>query len=34
MQDVLAYIDKHRARFVDELIEWVKIPAISSDPAT
>ena len=29
MQDVLAYIDKHRARFVDELIEWVKIPAIS-----
>ena len=33
MQDVLAYIDKNRARFVTELAEWVKIPAISSDPA-
>ena len=33
MEDVLSYIDKNRARFVDELAEWVKIPAISSDPA-
>ena len=33
MEDVLAYIDKNRARFVAELAEWVKIPAISSDPA-
>jgi len=32
MQDVLAYIDAHRSRFVRELTEWVKIPAISSDP--
>jgi acetylornithine deacetylase/succinyl-diaminopimelate desuccinylase-like protein len=31
MQDVLAYIDKNRSRFVSELAEWVKIPAISSD---
>jgi len=32
MQDVIAYIDAHRKRFVDDLIEWVRIPAISSDP--
>jgi len=29
---VLAYIDQHRERFVGQLAEWVKIPAISSDP--
>ncbi len=33
MKDVLAYIDENRARFVSQLAEWVKIPAISSDPA-
>jgi acetylornithine deacetylase/succinyl-diaminopimelate desuccinylase-like protein len=33
MQAVLSYIDKNRARFVEELAEWVKIPSISSDPA-
>ena len=33
MQDVLAYIDENRARFVEDLAGWVKIPAISSDPA-
>ena len=33
MDSVLAYIDQHRERFVSELAEWVKIPAISSDPA-
>ena len=33
MDQVLAYIDTHRARFVDELADWVKIPAVSSDPA-
>ena len=33
MKDVLSYIDANRARFVTELAEWVKIPAISSDPA-
>jgi acetylornithine deacetylase/succinyl-diaminopimelate desuccinylase-like protein len=33
MEDVLAYIDGQRTRFVQELTEWVKIPSISSDPA-
>ena len=33
MDPVLAFIDQHRARFVDELIAWCKIPAISSDVA-
>jgi acetylornithine deacetylase/succinyl-diaminopimelate desuccinylase-like protein len=33
MDDVLRYIDTNRARFVDELATWVRIPAISSDPA-
>jgi acetylornithine deacetylase/succinyl-diaminopimelate desuccinylase-like protein len=33
MQDVLSYVDQHRARFVEELKDWVRIPAISSDPA-
>jgi acetylornithine deacetylase/succinyl-diaminopimelate desuccinylase-like protein len=33
MDDVLSFIDQNRNRFVDELKEWVKIPAISSDPA-
>jgi acetylornithine deacetylase/succinyl-diaminopimelate desuccinylase-like protein len=33
MQEVLAYIDANRARFVRELAAWVRIPAISSDPA-
>jgi acetylornithine deacetylase/succinyl-diaminopimelate desuccinylase-like protein len=32
MDKVLAYIDQNRERFVKELIDWVKIPAISSDP--
>src|SRR5579883_574708 len=33
MQDVIAFIDANRKRFVDELVEWVRIPAISSDRA-
>jgi len=32
MEQVLRFIDDQRARFVDELATWVKIPAISSDP--
>jgi acetylornithine deacetylase/succinyl-diaminopimelate desuccinylase-like protein len=32
MQDVLAYIDQNRSRFLEELAAWVRIPAISSDP--
>jgi acetylornithine deacetylase/succinyl-diaminopimelate desuccinylase-like protein len=31
MDDVLAFIDQHRARFVDDLVAWCKIPSISSD---
>ena len=33
MDDAVAFIDRHRQRFVEELVEWVKIPSISSDPA-
>ncbi len=33
MDDAIAFIDAHRQRFVDELVEWVRIPSISSDPA-
>jgi acetylornithine deacetylase/succinyl-diaminopimelate desuccinylase-like protein len=33
MDQVLRFIDAERARFVDELATWVKIPAISADPA-
>ena len=33
MKDVVAFIDANRQRFVDELIEWVSIPSVSSDPA-
>ena len=32
MKDVISFIDAHRARFVDELKEWVRIPSVSSDP--
>ncbi len=33
MDKVLRFIDDQRARFVAELETWVKIPAISADPA-
>lgn len=33
MDQVLRFIDEQRARFVDELASWVKIPSISADPA-
>ncbi len=33
MERVLGYIDQHREDFVAQLTEWVRIPAISSDPA-
>jgi acetylornithine deacetylase/succinyl-diaminopimelate desuccinylase-like protein len=32
MQDVMAYIDAHGEGAVRELVEWVKIPSISSSP--
>jgi acetylornithine deacetylase/succinyl-diaminopimelate desuccinylase-like protein len=33
MDAVIAFIDLNRQRFVEELVEWVRIPSISSDPA-
>jgi acetylornithine deacetylase/succinyl-diaminopimelate desuccinylase-like protein len=33
MQDVIGFIDTHRQRFVDDLIQWVRIPSVSSDPS-
>ena len=33
MQDVKTYIEKHKNRFIDELIELLKIPSISADSA-
>jgi acetylornithine deacetylase/succinyl-diaminopimelate desuccinylase-like protein len=32
MKDVIAFIDEHRKGFVDDLIAWVRIPSVSSDP--
>ena len=32
IDQALRFIDEQRARFVDELTEWVKIPSISSSP--
>ncbi|MGA7124457.1 MAG: hypothetical protein WBY94_30425, partial [Polyangiaceae bacterium] len=32
MKDVIAFIDSNRTRFVEDLVEWVRIPSISSDP--
>ncbi len=32
MQDVIAFIDAQRARFVDDLVLWARIPSVSSDP--
>ncbi|HLK38108.1 MAG TPA: dipeptidase [Polyangiaceae bacterium] len=33
MQEVITFIHAHRKRFVDELVEWVRIPSVSSEPA-
>jgi acetylornithine deacetylase/succinyl-diaminopimelate desuccinylase-like protein len=33
MQEVIRFIDAHRQRFLDELMAWVCIPSISSDPS-
>jgi len=32
-QDLDAYCDAHQPRFVDELVEFCRIPSISADPA-
>ena len=33
MKDIKSYIDNHKDRFVNELIDLLKIPSISADPA-
>ncbi|MGH7269923.1 MAG: M20/M25/M40 family metallo-hydrolase, partial [Polyangiaceae bacterium] len=33
MRPVIEFIDAHRDHFVRELIAWVKVPSVSSDPA-
>lgn len=32
MQDILPYINTHQQRFIDELMELLRIPSISADP--
>ncbi|GAA0872445.1 dipeptidase [Gangjinia marincola] len=33
MKDIATYLNEHKQRFIDELIELLKIPSISADPA-
>ena len=33
MENISSYIKQHKNRFIDELIELIKIPSISADPA-
>lgn len=33
MQNVQAYIAEHKERFLQELLDWLRIPSISADPA-
>ena len=33
MSNIKDYIEKHKDRFIDELIELLKIPSISADPS-
>jgi acetylornithine deacetylase/succinyl-diaminopimelate desuccinylase-like protein len=33
MQNVISFIDANRKRFVDDLIAWVQVPSVSSEPA-
>ena len=33
MQELKNYIDQNKQRFLDELLEMLKIPSISADPA-
>jgi acetylornithine deacetylase/succinyl-diaminopimelate desuccinylase-like protein len=32
MEKVISFIDANRQRFVDDLVAWVRIPSVSSDP--
>ena len=33
MQSPISYIQQHKQRFIDELVELLKIPSISADTA-
>ncbi len=33
MENVASYIEEHKSRFINELIELLKIPSVSADPA-
>ena len=33
MQDIKKYVEEHKDRFIDELVDLLKIPSISADPA-
>ena len=33
MQHIQSYIEEHKDRFLNELIELLKIPSVSADPA-
>ncbi|MGI5480815.1 dipeptidase [Streptomyces lavendofoliae] len=33
VQTVRGYIDQHRAAFLDDLVEWLRIPSVSAQPA-
>ena len=33
MEDIKSYITKHKDRFINELIELLKIPSVSADTA-
>ncbi len=33
MQQIRQYVETHKSRFLDELVDWLKIPSISADSA-
>jgi acetylornithine deacetylase/succinyl-diaminopimelate desuccinylase-like protein len=32
MQETQKYIEQHQDRFLEELMEWLRIPSVSADP--
>ncbi|MFI0492106.1 MAG: peptidase dimerization domain protein, partial [Flavobacterium sp.] len=33
METIKAYVQEHKDRFINELVELLKIPSVSADPA-
>ena len=33
METIKSYVQEHKGRFINELIELLKIPSVSADPA-